>query len=61
MGKNSPTHPNECPRYDTKISNSEAPVMGSTPSLLSLPGPLWPEVVAPDRILSMGQIALFDI
>ena len=27
---------------------------GSTPSLPSLPGPLWPGVVAPDRALSMG-------
>ena len=30
--------------------------MGSTPSLLLLPGSLWLEVVAPDRVLSMGQI-----
>ena len=29
-----------------------------TPSLLSLPGPLWSGVVAPDRVLSMGQIEL---
>ena len=29
-----------------------------TLSLLSLPGPLWPGVVAPDRVLSMGQIEL---
>ena len=35
--------------------------MQITPSLLSLPGPLWPLVVAPDRVLSMGQIELFDI
>ena len=35
--------------------------MRSTPLLLSLPGPLWPGVVAPDRVLSMGQIELFDI
>ena len=59
--------PNECPRYDTKQSDGEVPVMQglwgmrSTPSLLSLPGPLWPTVVAPDRVLSMGQIELFDI
>ena len=33
----------------------------STPSLSSLPVPLWPGVVAPDRVLSMGQIELFDI
>ena len=30
--------------------------MQSTPLLPSLPGPLWPGVVAPDRVLSMGQI-----
>ena len=36
-------------------------VMYSTPSLTSLPGPLWPEVVITDRVLSMGQIELFDI
>ena len=30
----------------------------STPSLPSLPGPLWPGVVAPDRVLSMGKIEL---
>ena len=35
--------------------------MQSTSSLPSLPAPLWPRVVAPDRILSMGQIELFDI
>ena len=32
--------------------------MWSTPSLPTLPGPLWPGVVAPDRVLSMGQIEL---
>ena len=42
----------------------EAPIMlelwrmWSTPSL---PGPLWSEAVAPDRVLSLGQIELFDI
>ena len=30
--------------------------MWSTPSLLSLAGPLWPKVVASDRVLSMVQI-----
>ena len=51
---------NECPRYDTKQSDGEVPAvlelwgMRSTPSLPSLPGPLWPGVVAPDRALSMG-------
>ena len=32
--------------------------MRSNPSLPSLPGPLWHGVVAPDRVLSMGQIEL---
>ena len=32
--------------------------MRSTHSLPSLPGPLWPGVVAPGRVLSMGQIEL---
>ena len=50
----------ECPGYDTKQSDGEVPSvlelwrMRSTPSLPSLPGPLWPGVVAPDRALSMG-------
>ena len=35
--------------------------MQSTPSLPLLPGPLWPGVVTPDRVLSIGQIELFDI
>ena len=47
--------PNECPRYDNKQSDGEVPAMlelwrmRSTPSLPSLPGPLWPGVVAPDK------------
>ena len=55
---------NECPGYDIKQSNSEASVMleswgmQSAPLLSSLPGPLWLRVVAPDRVLSMGQIEL---
>ena len=50
----------KCPGYDTKQSDGEVPAMlelwgmRSTPSLPSLPGPLWPRVVAPDRALSMG-------
>ena len=45
----------ECPVYDTKQSDGEVPVildlwgMRSIPSLPSLPGPLWPGVVAPDK------------
>ena len=56
--------PNRCHRYDSKQSDDEVLVMlelwgmQSTPSLLSLPGPLWPWVVAPDRVLSMSQIEL---
>ena len=55
---------NECPGYDTKQSDAEAPVIlelwgiQSSPSLQSLPGPLWPGVVALDRVLSSGQIEL---
>ena len=47
-----------------KQSDGEAPVilelwgMWSTPSLLLLPGPLWPRVEAPDRALSIGRIEL---
>ena len=36
----------------------ELSVMWSTPSLPSLPDLLWPGVLAPDRVLSMGQIEL---
>ena len=59
-------HTNECPRYDTKKSDSEAPAMlelwgmQSTPSLQSLSSPLYPRVGAPYSVLSMGQIELFD-
>ena len=55
-----------CPEYDTK-SDDEVPVllelwgMRSTPSLPTLPGPLWPRVVTPDRILSIGQIELNSV
>ena len=35
--------------------------MQSTPSLPLLPDPLWPGVVAPDRVLSMGQIELNSV
>ena len=47
--------PNECPEYDTKESDGEVPAMlelwgiWSTLLLPSLPGPLWPRVVAPDK------------
>ena len=51
---------NECSVYNTKQSDGEVPAvlevwgMRSTLSLPSLPGPLLPGVVAPDRALSMG-------
>ena len=47
--------------YDAKQSDGEAPVMWSTSLLPSIPGPLWSDVVAPDRVLSLGQLELFDI
>ena len=47
---------NECP--DTKQSDGEVMLelsgLRSTSSLPSLPGPLWPGVLAPDKILSSG-------
>ena len=55
-------HPtNECSGYDTKQSDREVPVMLElwemwiTSSLPSLSGPLWPGVLAPNKILSIGQ------
>ena len=35
--------------------------MQSITSLLSLPGSLCTRVVAPDRVISIGQLELFDI
>ena len=54
---------NECPGYDTKPSDGEAPVlepwgMWNTYSLPLFLGPLWPGVVVPVRVPSMGQIEL---
>ena len=59
--------PDECPSYDTKQSDGEALLMlelwriRSIFLFSSLPSLLFPGVVAPDRVLSMGQIELFDI
>ena len=56
--------PNEFPGYNAKQSDDVATVMLelwgmlSTFLLPSLLGPLWPGVVAPDRVLFMGQIEL---
>ena len=41
-------------RYGEIIGQIRLWGMRSTTSLPSLPGPLWPGVVAPDRALSMG-------
>ena len=55
---------NKCPKYDTKQSDGEVPVMmglwamWNTSSLPSLPGSLWPGMVAPDRALSMSYIEI---
>ena len=35
--------------------------MQSTPLLPSLPGPLCPEVVVPDKVLSIGQMELYYV
>ena len=49
-------HANKCPRYDTKQSDDEVPVMlelwgmWSTSSFSSVPGPLWLAVLAPDMV-----------
>ena len=59
--------PNECPGYDTKQSDGEAPVMQELweirgiPLLPSLPGPHWPRVLAPDKDLPKGQTELNSV
>ena len=59
-----PPPTNKCLGYDPKQFNGKVPVMlelwgmQSMPSLPLLLGPLWPGVVAPDRVLSLGQIGL---
>ena len=63
-GVRPPLHSNECPKYDTKQSDGEAPVilelwgMRSTLSLPLLPSLLLSGVIDPDRVLSMRQIEL---
>ena len=58
-----PTH-NECPDITINKSDGDVPVilefwgMRSTPSLSSLPCPLWSGVVATDRVLLMGKIQI---
>ena len=56
------TPTNECPAYDTKLSDGKAPVMlelsrmQSIPLLPSLPDPLWPGVQALHKVLFIAQI-----
>ena len=56
--------PKQCPTYGTKQSDGEASIMLElwgrqiTPSLLSLPVPLWSVVVWSDKVLCMCQIEL---
>ena len=46
-----------CPGYDTEQSDAEVPMilelwgMWCTPSLPTLPGPIWPGMVAPNQVL----------
>ena len=60
-GQNSP---NECPKFDTKQSDGEAPLMlelcgmWSTHLLPLLLRPLWTGMVTLDRVLHMGKIEL---
>ena len=55
-----------CPGYDTKLYLMVRLLFWrfseilNTPSLSLLPGPLWPGIVVPVWISSMGQIALFQ-
>ena len=53
-------HTNECPSYDSKHSKDEALALESseiwsTPLLPLFPGPLWPGVVALDKVLAIGE------
>ena len=57
---------NDCPIYDTKLSDGEAPVLDlwvfwSISSLPLLPCIFWPGVVTPDRVLPMDQLEVFDM
>ena len=57
--------PNECQGYDTKQSDDEAPIMlelwGMRCTTLLPIYPLRPGVVAPDKVLSKGQIKLNSV
>ena len=53
--------PNESPDMTLNYLMGMLEIWGmqSTPSLPSLPSPLWPGVVALDRVLSIGEIGLY--
>ena len=53
--------PNECPVYDAKQSDGDFGEYRVTLQNKSLPGPLWPGMVASDSVLSMGQIELNSV
>ena len=53
-GKTLPPPPPPPPTTTTTTKQSD----GEVPVMPSLPGPPWPGVVAPDRVLSMGQTEL---
>ena len=61
-----PLRTNESPVCAPKKSDSKAHVMlelwgmRSTPSLPSLPDPIWARAIAPVRVLSIGQIELLQ-
>ena len=50
--------PNECPGYDIKLLDGDAPALEIWGMLItpSLPGPLWPRVVTSDRVLYLAHI-----
>ena len=52
---------NECPEYDIKQSDGEAPIMLGYPFIDIAPTSTWLRVVAPERVLSIGQIEMFGI
>ena len=62
-----PANRNKCLEYDIKLPGGNDLVIldlwgiWSTLSLASLPGLLLPGMVAPDRVLSVGQKEMFDI
>ena len=57
---------NECPRYNTKNSDSGVPTMlelwgmRSAPSLPLLSGPLWPGKVAPNKLNITNSIFMLN-